>query len=337
MIVFYAELDRQLAPALYAGQLPATLDLDAAAAVAERHRPGSRALIVTPPTATSPVFVVSVSDAEADFGREVYVDPASGRVLGDRVWGQAGWHPMHWVPMVYDLHYRLMLGDTGQWLLGLLALFWLIDHVPATWLSFPSRPSWHRSFRVPLDARGPRLHFNLHRAASLWTLPITLVLAFSSLLLNWSATAEALLDPRAAVRPLDGTPKGAPIGFDAAVGIAGSVDHLDSVMFDAEAGRYQVRLHDPRDLADYGMRLVWIDAVSGKVLGDGHLSEGNAAHVLIEWQFPLHSGKAFGWPGRIVVFGAGLILCLIIATGLLLWFRRYRARRQSRATRVAAR
>ena len=31
------------------------------------------------------------------------------------------------MPVIYDLHWRLALGDLGQWTLGVLALIWTID------------------------------------------------------------------------------------------------------------------------------------------------------------------------------------------------------------------
>jgi uncharacterized iron-regulated membrane protein len=53
--------------------------------------------------------------------------------------------------------------------------------------------------------------------------------------------------------------------------------------------------------------------------------------TVLEWQEPLHTGQAFGLPGRIVVSLTGLAASLGIATGLLSWLRRP-ARRRTRPT-----
>jgi len=48
------------------------------------------------------------------------------------------------------------------------------------------------------------------------------------------------------------------------------------------------------------------------------------------WQFPLHSGKAFGWPGRIAIFMTGIATCMFIVTGLMMWARKRAGRRKKR-------
>jgi uncharacterized iron-regulated membrane protein len=93
-------------------------------------------------------------------------------------------------------------------------------------------------------------------------------------------------------------------------------------------GVYRVWLRRPDDVRRvYGDAIVWLDQWSGAVLhvrDRGTLPGGEA---FLHWQFPLHSGEAFGRPGRLVVFGAGLTPLLLAVTGTLIWRRKRRARR----------
>jgi uncharacterized iron-regulated membrane protein len=50
-------------------------------------------------------------------------------------------------------------------------------------------------------------------------------------------------------------------------------------------------------------------------------------------QFPLHSGRILGLPGRILVSFMGVMVALLSATGLVIWFKKLKARR-SAAQRV---
>jgi len=123
-----------------------------------------------------------------------------------------------------------------------------------------------------------------------------------------------------------------------------ALDHaagpFHSLAYYAGKALYRVRLHDPRDLADYGMLTIHVDGGTGAVRSIRHLAEGTAGDVIAAWQFPLHSGKAFGWPGRILICLSGIALSMFIVTGLLIWARkrsarRSQARRPNPATRPA--
>jgi uncharacterized iron-regulated membrane protein len=56
-------------------------------------------------------------------------------------------------------------------------------------------------------------------------------------------------------------------------------------------------------------------------------AHGSGGDVFIQWQWPLHSGQAFGWTGRILVFVFGLICPLLFATGVIRWLQKRRAKR----------
>ena len=45
-----------------------------------------------------------------------------------------------------------------------------------------------------------------------------------------------------------------------------------------------------------------------------------------DWLSKLHSGQAFGWTGRILVFITGLICPLLFVTGLIRWLQKRRAK-----------
>ena len=61
-----------------------------------------------------------------------------------------------------------------------------------------------------------------------------------------------------------------------------------------------------------------------------HLYAGRwfgALFVLLGWQFPLHSGQAFGVAGRIFFTVFGLMRLLFMLTVTLVWWKRRRGRK----------
>jgi uncharacterized iron-regulated membrane protein len=91
-------------------------------------------------------------------------------------------------------------------------------------------------------------------------------------------------------------------------------------------GLYRSQVFDKRDASDFGQRSVYVDGASGEVKSDTHIMDGSFSDAFAAWQFPLHSGQAFGWPGRIAILSAGLGLCAFIVTGLMIWARKRAAR-----------
>ncbi|HEU4687144.1 MAG TPA: PepSY-associated TM helix domain-containing protein, partial [Vicinamibacterales bacterium] len=94
-------------------------------------------------------------------------------------------------------------------------------------------------------------------------------------------------------------------------------------------GYYQLRFLAPDDIVDAGTRRVYISGRDGAVLGRIDELRGTAADFFRIWQFPLHSGQGFGLPGRIVICAAGLLPLLFAFTGVWLWRRRVKSRRDT--------
>ena len=74
-------------------------------------------------------------------------------------------------------------------------------------------------------------------------------------------------------------------------------------------------------------RLFALDASSGEVLGDWLPWQGTAADLFVQTQFPMHSGRILGLPGRILISVMGLVVAMLSVTGIVIWWRKRRARR----------
>lgn len=266
---------------------------------------------------------------------EVFVDSGARHVLGARERGVNGLGPRHLVATIYRLHFEFLGGATMAWLLGLVALLWVIDHLVALGIAFTSAKRWADSLRIRRGVRGHKLNFDLHRAVGLWLYPVTLMLAVSGVYFSWQKEFVTALNvmspvtPDAADRIQPPLKPAAPLAWSEAydrLAALAAPETITSFSFNERLQAWRSRMHDPRDLSPNGMRIVWL-AADGHLLDDRHETEGTAADVVLAWMFPLHSGMAFGLIGRIIVAVTGLGVAAMIVTGLLLWNRKRQARR----------
>lgn len=269
---------------------------------------------------------------------QMFVDPADGRVTGARNWGDCCFGPRQVVPFLYRLHFTLALPNPwGRWLMGGMALLWLVDCFNGLILTLPRRgapfwPGWKPAWRVRWQARGWKLHFDLHRAVSLWLWGLLLMLAFSSMAMNLRneivnpvvGLFSPLVDTRLAARPALAQSS---LSFDQVVAIAradararGEHDALRRVSYQPAQSYFLVRLAD---------RTYLLAGTDGAILEARTQTDGSAGDVLNQMMFPLHTGQIAGLPGRIVVALCGLAVGLLSVTGLVIWWTKRQARRRS--------
>ena len=207
LMAFYDELEALVAPQLHLVQPPAP-QAKQLAALELREKvqaayPG--AVINYLPLHVKPGHALKLDIRRVDpaTGRigpwssevdEVFVDPYTGRILGERLWGDISQGAINFMPFIYRLHYTLLADKTGRYVLGIAALIWMLDSLVGFYLTFPMRrtrsqsptkdhgPSWWSrwkpSWLVRWSGGETKLTFDLHRAGALWIWPVLLVFAW---------------------------------------------------------------------------------------------------------------------------------------------------------------
>jgi uncharacterized iron-regulated membrane protein len=101
------------------------------------------------------------------------------------------------------------------------------------------------------------------------------------------------------------------------------------VFYSREYGIYGVRFFRPEDghgAAGVGHPALYFDALDGRLLGERQPWKGTAADIFMQAQFPIHSGRILGLPGRILISVMGLVVAGLSVTGVIVWWRKRRAR-----------
>ncbi|WP_091471726.1 PepSY-associated TM helix domain-containing protein [Methylophilus rhizosphaerae] len=76
---------------------------------------------------------------------------------------------------------------------------------------------------------------------------------------------------------------------------------------------------------------LYYDATDARFLGQRIPWQGTAGDLIVQAQFPLHSGRILGLPGRILISVMGLVVAILSVTGLYLWWKKRKARKISAA------
>lgn len=90
---------------------------------------------------------------------------------------------------------------------------------------------------------------------------------------------------------------------------------------DGPEGVYEIiRINVPELSHFWSERHIWVEQYSGDII---HVSDPitreSAGEAFLAWQWPLHSGQAFGLAGRILVMLCGLACPMLFYTGLRHW------------------
>jgi uncharacterized iron-regulated membrane protein len=253
----------------------------------------------------------------------------------------------------------------GLWLFGVIAMIWTVDCFVGFYLTLPprkkanaARPAavdrelskgfwsrWAPAWKIKTSGSAYRINFDIHRAFGLWTWALLFIVAFTGFSLNlymeifspvmrmvsnYTPTPYELrtalplnqqVSPTLSFEEIHkiAEAEGKRRGWDVPVG---------AISYATQYGIYNPRYFKAGD--DHGVggvgpaRLYW-DA-DGTYLGERLPWKGTAADIFVQAQFPLHSGRILGLPGRILISIMGIVVAALSVTGIVIWLRKRRAR-----------
>lgn len=107
---------------------------------------------------------------------------------------------------------------------------------------------------------------------------------------------------------------------------------LGSVFYSTEFGFYGAIFHEPdasHGDGGLGNNTLYFDGADAAALGALEPGKGSAGDIFLQAQFPLHSGRIIGIPGRVIVSISGLLVATLSITGVVIWMNKRRARVKS--------
>ena len=214
---------------------------------------------------------------------------------------------------------------------------------------------WKRAWKIRWPASPVRLNFDLHRAFGLWTWLLLFTIAFTGFSLN--LYREVFFPLMSMVSDVTPTPIGqrTPSGHDNPIPPAygfhealtlgskfaaakGWREPPGSVWYAREFGIYRIEFFaagQGHGSGGVGHKALFLDARSGELLGDWLPWQGSAADLFVQAQFPLHSGRILGLPGRILISVMGLVIAMLSVTGIIIWWKKQRARKTRQPAQIS--
>ncbi|SPP63722.1 PepSY-associated TM helix domain-containing protein [Nitrospira lenta] len=340
VLVFWQEIDDWLNPALLTVEAPppgqdASRPLgELLAAALQAAPPDSRVTQFYGAPTRERVVAVYVEQPSKAWAR-IFVDPYRARVTGVRPYGANEWVPSSFMDGVFALHYTLFTGETGVTLAAIGALLLILSLLTGIVVWWPRTGQWRRAFVIRRPMASFRFLFDLHKTVSLYLCLVLGAVLLSGVDMNMNGPyvwmvqlfSPATRGPAQAPQSAPG-PGLTPIGAEHAVALAAAAypeGLLSGVaMPDDETGVYLVsRRQVPGLSAFWSERQVAVDQYSGAILEvRDPTTRRSAGETFLDWQWPLHSGQAFGLAGRLLVCLSGLACPVIYVTGVLMWWRK---------------
>jgi uncharacterized iron-regulated membrane protein len=205
---------------------------------------------------------------------------------------------------------------------------------------------WSPSWKVRWRGGSYKVNFDLHRAGGLWTWGLLFIVAFTAFSMNlyreaffpvMSLVSNVTPSPFDLKEPVSKhAPIAAAVSFDGVLPLAsaeakrrGWEEPAGYIFYAREYGIYNVSFFRPEDghgAGGVGHRALYLDGQDGRVLGARQPWTGTAADIFVQAQFPLHSGRILGVPGRILISLMGLVVAMLSVTGVVVWWKKSQAR-----------
>lgn len=283
-----------------------------------------------------------------------YLDPVSAEQTGQRYWGECCFQRENFVPFILEFHYNLTLpGNWGLWLMGLVAIAWVIDCFVALWLTLPrGKPFW-KKWSTAWKIKGGhayRLNFDLHRAGGLWLWLLLLPIAVSSVAMNlpsqvfkpavslFSPIEPSVYEARGRIPAGDlgvtqlsyqqayerALQEGKRLGLTAAIGEL--YYSFEYNFYGAGFGQHDTDAH--------GKSWLFFHGTDGRLLGQEIAGQGTLGEQFYRLQLPIHGGRIIGVTGQVMIAVLGLLIAGLSGTGVYIWWRKWQARRISKARKV---
>jgi uncharacterized iron-regulated membrane protein len=275
---------------------------------------------------------------------QIYVNPYTAQATGKQLMNSSdSLFPKTFIGIVFELHYALFLGEeVGYKTVAAMGTLLIISVLTGLIVWWPLTSQWLKALTVKRKASAERLNFDLHKTFGFYSTAVLIPVLFSGVYMDAPEHVVPVLELFSPVTyrywfRSTPAPNVKPITMAEAVEIAerryptGRPDWLYGLS--SPTGTYTVCKDGVQESGSLiHRRCIVIDPYSGAILDVDNPADrkATAGEVFTHWQWPLHSGQAFGWTGRILVFLSGLACPVLFVTGFIRWRQKQRGRRKKR-------
>ncbi len=315
------------APRLAHSSAPGPMTYGKAAALALKMYPGNTLLNIDMRSANRRVIAVGLRQGGDD--RIVYVDSASGRIVGEEVPQQK--HAF--LEISESLHNELATGAKGAVANGVGGALLFVMSLTGIVLWWPGKKNWRRALKVKWNARWARLNWDLHSAFGFWCLLFIAMWGLSGAYFifpgqSTHALALALPMPHFRETPSAWKPSDPVLPADAFIDKAMRMHPGDKLAFlfmdtHRQNGVVKVFLsRDPTAPLTLIEDVVTLQPATADVLSNFSSANWTLGERLATTVYTVHFGDFGGLPSEIAWALLGFVPVLLTVTGYWMWWNR---------------
>lgn len=255
----------------------------------------------------------------------VAVNPYTGEVINSRFWGStiSTW--------LLDWHTHLQLGASGRDIVAGLAVLLTLSVLSGLYLWWPGFSGLLQAFKVRQNQGLMRFLMDLHRLLGVFSAGFLLLLVFTGFHLAYPELLESLTASTGMGHGDTGpsisstaAPNDNPVNITQALLVARGLfpsSEVRRVTTPAgELGTYKINLRQKHELNQHHpFTNVWVDRWSGQIRSVTNPVQFSSGQAFTTWQWPLHTGEAFGGSARLIWFLLGLMPLAFWLSGVAHW------------------
>lgn len=331
-IVFHQELDRTINPSLMRVVPQAKLvSIDKIVAPVQAAYPDFPLELIRFPQTSDGSYQVTIKAKDGE-SLDIFVNPYTAKVLGARKWERS------LMGFLYNLHYKLALGQVGEVIVGVTGLLFLLIVITGTMLW----TGWRKlktGFTVRTTAPLPLLSYDIHQVGGILSSTFLLILAVTGATLSGFVLLFAFNQSPQVAKVLP--PAKQPVALSKLLRKADAAmpdGKTTYVVFDEhQPEKITVSKQLPHESIRFALSNVELNRYSGEVLKVDRVIEPPPMLKFMIAIGTLHFGLLGGIYTRILYVFIGLMPAVLLITGLVNWKRRrwLMARRESASQLLA--
>jgi len=341
LLVFYVELDEIINPTLHisviqASQQEAQSYETVFQAIRQLHPERSAAWRLEMPRNKQAMIMARYYKPVEKVGLSfapliAWVNPYTAEVISSRFWGD---FLMTWL---FDLHYALLLDDTGKILMGIAGFLLLIALLTGIYLWWPTSGKLRQAFSIKRGASKPRFVFDLHKTSGIYSFLVLLLVLVSGVILELPTVFKPAIHYLSPLYQAEANRSLYQAGYsritvDQAVAIATRLYPAAILRWvetpEGQEGTYRIMLYQQGEVSfRFPKTTVWVNQYSGAILSSRNPRQDNPGDTFMSWLHPLHNGEIAGMTGRLLVFISGFAPAILYVTGVMRWLQKRRVKR----------
>ncbi|WP_310481038.1 PepSY-associated TM helix domain-containing protein [Chamaesiphon sp. VAR_48_metabat_403] len=278
---------------------------------------------------TNPATPYTIGLQIGEIYREVFVNPVTNKILGDRQWETSI------VGRLFEIHIRILSGDTGAIVVGIAALLLLILSITGLFL-WPGWRNFISGFKIKFKAHPKRTNFDIHKVTGIITIAFLAMIAFTGFCWNFHAQSEPIIHALTNSPPPP-TPVSKPIAGKTALplntllqaantALPGTRTTFISIPNQPTSAWMSIQVFPTESVEAARQTRIYLDRYSGKVLYLKDARKASLGDRILNWFHPLHYGTFGGLLTRILYVFVGLAPVVLLSTGLVMWKHRQKVK-----------